>query len=421
MLASQNARALCLSVLLFSCAGHIDTAEENVESVDAQNASLQTQSIVTGSSVGAPLSGLTTDQVASFDEGRDDFEEVEEADEGLGPVFNDVSCASCHNLGATGGAGTIVETRFGRIVNGVFDPLASKGGSLIQTTGIGVAGECNFQGETVPAEATIRSGRLTTPLFGLGLVDAVPDATFESLASSQRSKTPNTAGRTNKVTNVQTGALVVGKFGWKAQVPNLFQFSGDAYVNEMGITNPLFPNENCPGGNCALLACDPVPDPEDNGDGITNFKNFMTLLAPAPLQRPSNTDIATAIAALTSSNSALAQVGCLDCHTPTLTTGSSPIAALNQKTFMPLSDFLLHDMGSLGDKIGGQGRATGTEMRTAPLWGARFRTRFLHDGRATSVDAAIRAHDGQAKASRDRYVNLSASQRATILTIINSI
>jgi CxxC motif-containing protein (DUF1111 family) len=213
----------------------------------------------------------------------------------------------------------------------------------------------------------------------------------------------------------------VGKFGWKSQVPNLFQFSGDAYINEMGVTNPLFPNENCPGGNCALLACDPAPDPEDGGTGIQHFANFMTLLAPAPRQAPSSSEIAKAVAAVSDSSSQIAKLGCLDCHTPTLTTGSSPIAALNKKTFAPFSDFLLHDMGSLGDGIGGQGRATTTEMRTAPLWGARFRTRFLHDGRATSVDAAIRAHAGQAKDARHPYLNLHNSARATLHAIINAL
>lgn len=415
MLLNRTARALCMSALLPGCAGQIDSEPVVVES---QSEPLE---IVSGSSVGAPLSGLTSQQTTDFNVGRDDFAEVEDADEGLGPVFNDVSCGACHNAGATGGAGTTVETRFGRTTNGVFDPLANKGGSLIQTTGIGPEGECTFNGETVPPEANVRAGRLTTPLFGLGLVDAVPDATFESLASSQKSKTPKTAGRTNRVTDVRSGKQVVGKFGWKAQVPNLLKFAGDAYVNEMGITNPLFPNENCPGGDCTLLACDPVPDPEDDGTAITHFASFMTLLAPAPRQRPSNSDIATAVAAISDSSSQFSKLGCLDCHTPTLTTGSSPIAALNKKTFAPFSDFLLHDMGSLGDGIGGQGRATTTEMRTAPLWGARFRTRFLHDGRATSVDAAIRAHAGQAQAARDRYVNLSSNARATILAIINAL
>src|SRR5262249_53726320 len=131
----------------------------------------------------------------------------------------------------------------------------------------------------VPPPATIMAGRRVTPLFGLGLVDAVPEGTFLDLASSEPSVT---AGRPNQVTDLATGRLVVGRFGWKAQVPSLFQFSGDAYLNEMGITSPEFQQENCPQGNCALLVCDPVPDPEDDGTDVRAFTDFMSFLAPPP-------------------------------------------------------------------------------------------------------------------------------------------
>jgi len=183
------------------------------------------------------------------------FEEVEDVAAGLGPVFNADSCAACHSLGATGGGGDQVETRFGTMTAGAFDPMTSHGGSLIQTTGIGAQGACTFTGEVTPDGATIRAGRRTTPLFGLGLVDAVPDFLFRGLAAYQARRQPATAGHINVVTDVVTGRQAVGKFGWKSQVPNLLQFSADAYLNEMGITSPLFPTENCPQGDCALLAC----------------------------------------------------------------------------------------------------------------------------------------------------------------------
>src|SRR5689334_21992401 len=169
--------------------------------------------------VGGPLSGLTSDQLATFTEGRTVFEEVEDASDGLGPVFNANSCVACHNLGATGGGGDHVETRFGTMTNGAFDPMTSHGGSLIQTDGIGPQGACTFVGEVVPAYATIVAGRRTTPLFGLGLVDAVPDAVFRGLAAYQARFQPEIAGRPNVVTDVVTGKSAVGKFGWKSQVP----------------------------------------------------------------------------------------------------------------------------------------------------------------------------------------------------------
>src|SRR5439155_9193711 len=124
-----------------------------------------------------------------------------------------------------------------------------------------------------------------TPLFGLGLVDSVPDAALVSLAARQARCQPAIAGLPNMVTDVVTGRQAVGKFGWKSQVPNLLHFSADAYLNEMGITSPFFPKENCPQGDCSLLACDPVADPEDAGKDVRLFNDFMRLLAPPPRPR----------------------------------------------------------------------------------------------------------------------------------------
>jgi hypothetical protein len=202
---------------------------------------------------GDPLPGLTTAQLNQFDAGKDEFMEEETVADGLGPVFNGKSCAECHSSPAVGGDSDTTETRFGTITNGHFDPLTQFGGSLIQSKGIGGEPDatCNIAGETVPAEATIKAKRRTTPLFGLGLVDSVPDQVFIAIAQLQKRFTPETAGRPNHI-EVATGQAV-GKFGWKSQVPTLKQFSADAYLNEMGITSPTFPSENCPQGNCELL------------------------------------------------------------------------------------------------------------------------------------------------------------------------
>src|SRR4030095_4186932 len=161
--------------------------------------------------------------------------------------------------------------------------MVESGGSLLQDQGIGRVGRYKYDAERVPREATIVAQRRTTPLFGLGLVDAVSDATFEQLARMQERSTPETAGRGSMGSDLATkNNISAGKFGWKAQVPTLFQFAADAYLNEMGITNPLFPNENCPQGDCSALQGKPVPDLNDDGTGVTNFANFMTLLAPPP-------------------------------------------------------------------------------------------------------------------------------------------
>jgi CxxC motif-containing protein (DUF1111 family) len=202
----------------------------------------------------------------------------------------------------------IVETRFGTTDKKKFDALGDLGGSLIQSQGIGPV-TCKdgtaytFKGEVVPAEATVQTGRKTTPLFGLGLVDAVPDSTFEELTKK--------GGKVNRVLDPVSGTRKVGKFGWKAQVSSLFVFAADAYVNEMGITSPLFPAEQCPNGDCTLIdRCDFVPDvpkPEDDGEDVEKFTAFMTLLAPIPRAAP----ITAAVAA---GEEVFHRIGCADCH-----------------------------------------------------------------------------------------------------------
>jgi CxxC motif-containing protein (DUF1111 family) len=365
-----------------------------------------------GGDFGRPLRGLAPDEVARFEAGREAFEEVETAEDGLGPVFNGTSCAGCHNVGATGGGSEIVETRFGTTTDGVFDHLTALGGSLIQTDGIGAAGVCTFVGEVVPAQATIAAGRRTTPLFGLGLVDAVPDARLIALAGKQARRQPETAGRVNMVIDVTTGLPAVGKFGWKSQVPNLLVFSGDAYLNEMGITTPMFPDESCPQGDCTLLACDPLPGVDDDLEDVEKFRDFMSFLAPPPRARASY--------AAWQGAELFEAIGCAACHVGSLTTGPSPVAALHYRTFQPYSDFLLHDMGSLGDGVA-QGESTGSEMRTAPLWGVRLMTTFLHDGRAHSLEDAILAHDGQGRRARDRFASLRSDKKAKLLAFLRTL
>jgi CxxC motif-containing protein (DUF1111 family) len=364
---------------------------------------------------GDPLAGLTDDELARFEVGRDYFEEAEEADEGLGPVFNDVSCVACHDQPAAGGGNsTRFETRFGRVGrDGVFNPLTELGGTLIQADGIGPVPGFTFVGEVVPPRANVVAGRRATPLFGLGLVEAVPDSTLLAIAAAQQRDGTPVDGRPSIVIDPPSTRRSVGRFGWKAQHSSLFTFAGDAYTNEMGITTPLFPDEQCPQGNCAALAFNPVPTPNDADNGsLEAFADFMRLLAPPP--RGPITQAARAGEVLFS------RIGCDTCHVPTLRTGPSPVAALNNVAFHPYSDFLLHDMGSLGDGIV-QDSARAREMRTAPLWGLRVVTAFLHDGRATAVGDAILAHDGEARDARNRFARLSSSDKARLVAFLLSL
>jgi len=361
---------------------------------------------------GDPLGTLTQAQLNAFQDGRDEFENVEDVQSGLGPVFNNNSCAACHSVPSTGGSSTIFVTRFGRTTNGVFDPLTAQGGSLLQDHAIDPAGQ-----EVVPAEANVVIHRQTTPLYGLGLIEAIPDATI--MAGVKKTPVDGVKGRAAMIADVATGKTIVGRFGWKAQQGNLLTFSGDAYVNEMGITSRLFPTENAPNGNATLLAqLDTVLDPEDSIDpangksDIDKFADYMRYLAPPPTVKLTTN--------AGSGQGIFLQIGCTNCHTPQMITGSSSISALNFQKVNLYSDLLLHDMGTLNDGIQ-HGDASPNEMKTAPLWGLRVSGSYLHDGRAKTVDDAIRAHDGEAKNSRDRYIKLSKSQQQWLLEFLNSI
>lgn len=361
---------------------------------------------------GDPLPGLTQQQVAAFFDGRDDFEQRETPQSGLGPVFNRDSCAACHSHPALGGASNIFVTRFGRVVNGVFDPLESLGGSLLQDNSI-----TGRPLEHIPPEATVIAHRQSTALFGLGLIEAIPDATI--LKNVKTVAVDGVKGRAAMITDVVSGQVRVGRFGWKAQQATVLAFSGDAYLNEMGITNRLFPKENAPNGNTQLLAqLDRVADIEDQPDPATGLAdidrvaNFMRLLG-APPRGP------VTASANTGANF-FQQAGCANCHTPQMMTGPNAIAALSLKAVNLYSDLLLHDMGSLNDGIA-QAGAGMNEMKTPPLWGLRATGPYLHDGRAPSVDAAIRAHDGEGKVSRDRYLQLTPAQKQNLLDFLNSL
>jgi CxxC motif-containing protein (DUF1111 family) len=370
-----------------------------------------------GSPDGRPLSGLTTQQRAAFEAGLEGFEEVENFEDGLGPVFNGRSCAECHAQPVVGGSSPDLvnarETRIGTLRNGVFDPLVELGGTVLQRRSIQeVRPDLTMSGETVPRQATLVSRRITTPLFGAGFIEAVQDGEILSHADPNDRDRDGISGRPNMVANPESGRTEIGRFGWKADVSTLHLFSGIAYLNEMGITSPSFPTENLPQGQAIPRGYDPVPGLEDDGADVSGFADFMRLLAPLARRSPTTTRTGEGL---------FAQVGCVGCHTPVLATGASPIQALRFQRAELYSDLLLHDMGSgLADGMV-QGTATGSEFRTAPLWGLSRRLFFLHDGRARTVQDAVLAHGGEATGARTRYQALSTTQRDALVAFLKSL
>jgi len=402
---------------------------------------------------------------ADFAEARDAFNASENAADGLGPIFNERGCGTCHQNGAVGGAGQQIEQRFGRLVNGVFDGMASAGGSLRQLFGLGgfnVGGlNCQSGTDANPAPgATIFAGRLTTPLFGLGLVDSLPDSRFDTLAAREPAAI---RGIVNRVTialpnpldsSQSTGGTRVGRFGWKAGVPNLGQFSADAYLNEMGITtdscirgtvNRAFATENRANRaptNAIINGCpdDAVPGTDDSlaaetnncaggvnelQDDVAFFTFFMAHLAPPP--RLAITAGSAAARGQTLFNStALACSGCHRSDTDVFTSTSAGGVQAGI-VFAPFSDFLLHDMGTLGDGIGNDGDSVAVtrRMRTAPLWGLRSRNKKLHDGRTTDIATAISAHNAgansQATPAGQAFNALTTAQKSDLIAFLNTL
>jgi CxxC motif-containing protein (DUF1111 family) len=406
---------------------------------------------------GGPLPGLTADEAAFFKDGQGRFAETEVvqggSNNGLGPRFNSNQCLSCHTQPASGGTspannplpdvahlngakntvpwfiaanGPIREARFKKS-NGAPDGNVH---ALFVITGRSDAPGCNIaQFDFVPAgnPLTGQGGnpniifRIPTPVFGSGLIEAIPDsvilANIQSNATAKRamgiSGHPNShlSGNVNRSGNDGT----ITRFGWKAQNKSLLMFSGEAYNVEMGISNQLFPQERdetstClffPSPNDALNFTTPATTATSNPAVISDieaFANFMRMLAP-PTPAPDTPSI-------TNGRANFIKIGCAHCHTPSLTTGkaiasgssTNPSAALSNQTAHLWSDLLVHHMGKgLADGIT-QGGAGPDEFRTAPLWGVGQRIFFLHDGRTSNLVEAIRAH--QSKGSEaNRVIN----------------
>ena len=354
---------------------------------------------------GKSLDGLTMDERKLFRDGKDEFEQVQSVASGLGPIFNDVSCVACHSAPAVGGSSGIIEARAQRVEGG--NHFDVPGGSLFQSNGI--SPNCR---ESIPADANVIAQRQTTPLFGMGLIEAIPDAEIEAYRAEQASAHPEQAGLLHRVVDVASGGSRVGRFGWKAQQATLLAFSGDAYVNEMGITSRLFPVENAPNDDLRkLAACDAVHDPEDTGDDILAFENFMRLLAPPPRDPDGNPRGGRG-------RLLFEKVGCAVCHRGGFT-AVSPIAAINGRTVDAFSDFLLHDVGT-GDGII-QGDSPANVLRTPPLWGVSESAPYLHDGSAATIKEAIRRHANQAAAARKAFLELSHEEQEALLEFLDSI
>jgi CxxC motif-containing protein (DUF1111 family) len=375
--------------------------------------------------------------------------------DGLGPTFNAQSCSSCH-----------LHDGRGQPPAGPRDP---ERGLLLRLSGGDPPRPLRFYGSQlqdraiagVPAEGRIRisrtplrgrygdgtpfellapryaiadgafgplprdaqiSPRVAPAVFGVGLLEAVPEATVLEHADPGDRDGDGISGRPNRVGGERGsgGGPVLGRFGWKANAATVRQQSASAFTGDIGITSPLFGEENCPPGQRACARARTGGRPEIDARTLERVTFYTRTLA-VPARRSVGSAVTDA------GERTFARIGCGSCHLPELRTGDSDVAGLRNQLIRPYTDLLLHDMGpGLADGRP-DGLATGSEWRTAPLWGIGLvpvvnrHMRFLHDGRARGLEEAILWHDGEARASRERFRRLPARERRELVEFLESL
>jgi CxxC motif-containing protein (DUF1111 family) len=380
--------------------------------------------------LGGPLPNLTSLETTMFNSGQTIFVKAWDSVHGLGPVFTQTSCSLCHAAPVAGGASLTKNTFFGTInQDGSFNDLANEGGMFLQPFSIQrFTPGCVLRGEVIPVDATIRAKHLVPEVFGMGLIDSIPD---DDIRANAIDKGMGIHGIVSEMVD-ENGNPRVGKYGYKAQHATVMQIAASALHHDIGITNPLVGEdlEDLPQGNPIPPACQVAPEPNDNGTNLMAIFHFVMYLAP-------NTPGTPNINGQTLFNSDA--TGCYKCHTPTYTTGpqirvlkrwGDPTTilskALSSQPVNLYSDLLLHDMGGkLSDGLPLTPYATATMFRTTPLWGLSTRISngfgLLHNGLATTVDAAIRAHGGEAVQSINLYKALTPQDQADLIAFISSL
>ena len=402
---------------------------------------------------------LTPAELAMHEEGDEEFEDAFSVDpasehQGLGPVFDNVSCEGCHfgdGRGRPPGPGEIAESFLVRIsypgrdlVTGAPLPAPGFGGQLQLRAIPGVAPEASVSitytevtgrfadGQTyslrVPryefydsykaiSDKMLFSPRVAPVNFGLGLLEAIPQATLLAREDPNDANNDGISGVANRVWDAAAGKTAIGRFGWKAGAPSLVQQTAGAYNGDMGVTSSLFPAESCEGDRpeCARHA------PEVSDGAVLAVARYMQTLG-VPARR--GLDDAQA----TQGEAIFYQAGCAMCHTPTVTTGTlAGVPSVANQVIHPYTDLLLHDVGpDLADRRP-DFQATGREWRTPPLWGIGLvqtvngHSNFMHDGRARNLTEAVLWHGGEAKKSRDAFAALTATGRAALIKFLESL
>ena len=392
---------------------------------------------ITAESIEAPMGydGKTNGYLnqADYQLGLDEFNKVQTLPDGLGPVFNDVSCQACHKAPIDGGASQVKVQRAGYFdgVNFIDPP----GGSLIPAKAI----DPSIQAR-VPKDANVRTLRVSLSTLGDGYIEAIPDSAILQIAADQPKLSKGLIKGQSIMVDVleAPGKKGLGKFGWKAQHASLVSFAADAYRNEMGITTPLFPSEPTSNGR-SVDSFDQGGKPNDTNEGIFLAANFMRSTK-APDRTPGSPDQGQKQprqaptprqATINQGEQVFVSTGCAICHTTTFVTApaGTPInggsynvpQALGSVTFHPYGDFLLHDVGTGDGIVQNGGQSTRNKVRTMPLWGLSKRSIFLHDGSSNSLVDAIGRHKGEASDVVAAFKKLSPQDNDQLMKFLNTL
>ena len=346
--------------------------------------------------------------------GRALFERIATQDEGLGPLYNQDRCSSCHDRPTVGGASSasVRVLKATRFMDGRCDRLEALGGDNIQLRVTELFAAHGFGAEDVPLEAT-DSGYVTAPsLFGLGLIEAIPDSVLLSIADPEDRDGDGISGRLPRMADQRSA-----RFGRKGDAASVEDFVESALRFELGFTTPRYPEEEARNGVPIPEGVDPMPDPEIDAETLgllTDYVRFLGAPAPEFLGRGPAADSVSQGEAL------FDQIGCTQCHRPELRTGNAEEPALRDQVIRLYSDLLLHDFGNgVGDLCGSD--ALPGEFRTPPLWGLRYREHFLHDGSVTDLVEVIDRHSGEAILARVRFQGLTPQAQMMLLRFLRSL
>jgi CxxC motif-containing protein (DUF1111 family) len=419
------------SLLILAVAGVFAIAQISHQPATEAPAGFDTPTLAVNPGSQSVSNGITEPPGDTFALDQKQFEEHEDATSGLGPVYNATSCAECHQNPVSGAASQITEIRVGhKDANGNFvNPtvLINDGANTISGRSIvNDRAVCPQAQEHVPPTENIRTLRAVLNTLGDGFVEAIDDNVLLAIAANQPGLSDGRIrGEAVQVPVLEApGHTRVGRFGWKDQHSSVLSFAGDAYLNELGITNRLRPKD-------VTTVCKTTSDPEDTPDalGLAAIDHFAHFIRGTKVP-PRDEALASTAPAL-AGRDLFEDLGCSICHVSSFTTvpagtqingGAFTVPdALANKIIHPFSDFLLHDIGTGDGIVQGGPQDTADKMRTAALWGLRMRSRYMHDLKSLTLESAILRHRGEARHVTRRFADLSLEEKNQLFAFLNSL